>query len=54
MHCLITKDFKMARVLLNRGADINYVNSNGYTALMYAVQNRNPEGIRFLLSKKAL
>lgn len=33
MHTLIEKDFKMARILLNRGADIDYVNRNGFTPL---------------------
>ena len=33
MHRLIERDFKMARKLMNRGADINYVNRNGFTPL---------------------
>jgi len=54
MHVLIEKDFKMARKLINRGADINYINKNGYTPLQFCVQTKNEEAVRFLLEKKAL
>lgn len=46
-------DFKMASNLIVRGADINYVNSNGYTALHIMVENKNIEAVKFLLSKNA-
>jgi len=37
MHRLIEKDFKMARKLMNRGADIDYINRNGYSPLHLCV-----------------
>jgi ankyrin repeat protein len=46
-------DFKMASNLIVRGADINYVNSNCFTALQIMVENRNIEAVKFLLSKNA-
>ena len=43
----------MAGRLLQRGANINYVNSNGQTALHICLQNKELKQIRFLLEHGA-
>lgn len=47
------KGIRMARKLLQRGAQINYVNSNGNTALHLCVQNKLVKSCEFLLQKGA-
>jgi len=39
--------------LLDKGADVNARHGNGFTPLMAAVQNKQPETVRLLLSKGA-
>lgn len=39
MHYLLKGDIDMAKKIASRGADINYVNSNGLTALHLCVEN---------------
>ena len=43
----------MAARLVVRGANINYVNSNGNTALHLCVENKFENAVKFLLSKGA-
>lgn len=51
---LIEDDVKMARKLIVRGADINYVNSNGMTALHICVLHKKELAIEWLLKQKKL
>lgn len=62
MIYLFKKDLKMASKLITRGANVNYVNRNGRTALHLLVENNviGPdnkasfyEPIKFLLEKRA-
>ena len=39
MHYLFKNDFKMASKLIVRGANVNYVNRNGNTALHLCIEN---------------
>ncbi len=42
LHVAIKKtDFKMAQILLDRGADINHQDKNGNTPLILAVKKKN-------------
>ena len=43
----------MASRLLVRGANINYVNSNGQTALQICIENKNHSAVKLLLQKGA-
>ena len=43
----------MARKLLVRGANLDYVNSNGNTALHLCVENQLNSAVEFLLKKGA-
>lgn len=57
VHCLRKggkEDMKMARKLVARGADVNWIDKNGNTPLLTFVQLKNShEQVRFLLEKKA-
>lgn len=53
MHYLFKCDFKMSNRLISRGADIDYSNTNGYTALHLCVENGINEAVQFLLKKGA-
>ena len=53
MHQLYAKNYTMASRLLVRGANVNYVNSNGLTALHVFVDNQMTEAIKYLLQKGA-
>jgi len=56
VHCLrkgSKEDSKMARKLVARGADVNWIDKNGNTPLLTFVQLEKPEQVRFLLEKKA-
>lgn len=53
MQYLFKKDFKTASKLIVRGADINYVNRNGNTALHLCVENNIIESVNYLLKKGA-
>jgi uncharacterized protein len=46
-------NYSGAKLLLDRGANINAEDSEGYTALINASFNNNPEMVRLLLSKGA-
>ena len=46
-------DIKMARKLVARGADVNWIDKNGNTPLLTFVQLKKPDQVRFLLEKKA-
>lgn len=46
-------DFKMARKMISRGADINYVNRDGLTPLHLCVEKKRVEAVKFLLEKGA-
>jgi len=50
---LFNKDFKMCSKLIVRGADVNYVNRNGNTALHLCVENNLTDAVNFLLKKGA-
>ncbi len=43
----------MVKLLLSKGAEVNHVDSQGRTALSYAVQNRNEAMVEALLQAKA-
>lgn len=43
---------KMAKILINANANINYQSKNKFTALIYATLNKNIEIINLLISKK--
>ena len=43
----------MARKLVARGADVNWMDKNGNTPLLTLVQLKKPDAVRFLLEKKA-
>ena len=56
VHCLRKggkEDIKMARKLVARGADVNWIDKNGNTPLLTFVQTKKIEAVRFLLEKKA-
>lgn len=53
MRYALYSNFEMAKKLLNRGADIDYVNREGKTALVMAVQMLRIDSIHFLLEKGA-
>lgn len=53
MHQLFSMNFKMASRLIVRGANIDYVNWNGNTALHLCIQMQLKESVRFLLFKNA-
>ncbi len=46
-------DPAIARLLIERGADVNATDSDGTTALMQAVRNRNPELVKVLIEARA-
>lgn len=43
----------MAQRLLHKGADIDYVNSNGFTALHLCLENLKLDAVKFLLDHSA-
>ena len=43
----------MAIRIIRRGADVNFINSNGKTALHLAIEQKNIEAIQFLVKNKA-
>mmetsp|Transcript_24015 Transcript_24015/g.36928 ORF Transcript_24015/g.36928 Transcript_24015/m.36928 type:complete len:139 (-) Transcript_24015:2692-3108(-) len=53
MHQLFSDEIDMASRLIVRGADIDYVNGNGYSALHLCVENKNLKSVKFLLQKGA-
>jgi len=54
-HALAKGHFDTARVLVDRGADLNLLNEGGVfgSALHYAVYQNNPEFVKYVLSKGA-
>lgn len=50
---LLQQDFILAKRLLLRGANVDYVNSNGYTALHLCIENQQLQAIKFLLDNNA-
>ena len=50
---LTVRDPAMARLLIERGADVNATDGSGTTALMQAVRNKNPEMVKLLIQAKA-
>ena len=53
MQYLFKKDLKMCSKLIVRGANVNYVNRNGNTALHLCVENNLIDEVNFLLKKGA-
>jgi uncharacterized protein len=53
MNYLFKKDLKMCSKLLTRGANINYANKAGCTALHACIEHKIPESVGFLLKKGA-
>jgi ankyrin repeat protein len=53
MHTLFESNLKMARKLLKRGADIDYVNENGNTVLHMCVYRGLKDSVKFLLNSGA-
>ena len=53
MYSIIDCNLKMAKKLLRRGADINYVNLKGKTALHLAIENKKEDAIKLLIENKA-
>jgi len=54
MHTLLEENLMMARKLINRGANINYVNGNGQTALHICVMHNTMKSIEWLLKQKKI
>ena len=53
MYNAVEKDhIDIARMLLGANADLELVTTDGNTALLRAVKNRNPEIVKLLLDKK--
>jgi hypothetical protein len=53
LHYLFKCDFRMCTKLIARGAHIDYVNSNGNTALQLCVENSVLDAVAYLLKKGA-
>jgi ankyrin repeat protein len=53
MHYLFKGNLKMASKLIVRGADVNYCNKNGNTALHLCIENNLKEAVVCLLKKGA-
>ena len=53
MHYLFKQDLKMCSKLIVRGANVNYANRNGNTALHLCVENNLVEAVNFLIKKGA-
>lgn len=54
MKSLLDKRFmSIAQFILNSGANVNYKNHQGKTALHMAIENRDTEAINWLLSHQA-
>mmetsp|Transcript_104764 Transcript_104764/g.144912 ORF Transcript_104764/g.144912 Transcript_104764/m.144912 type:complete len:99 (+) Transcript_104764:283-579(+) len=53
MHYLLNGDLKMANRIIARGANIDFVNSNGKTALHICIENKKEDAMEFLLDKGA-
>lgn len=53
MHATLLGFAEGADVLLTRGAQVDQANSRGETALILAVQRRNPTLVRMLVARKA-
>jgi len=47
-----SQNFHLFDVLLNNGASVNQIDSNGYTCLLYAVKRNNMDMVKFFLQKK--
>ena len=54
LHILLSEDFKMAKKLIRRGADINHIDSNGNSLLIKLTQLEKADAVQFLLDKGAL
>ena len=50
---LLKLDLKMCSKLIVRGADVNYVNRNGNTALHLMIEHNLKDAVEFLLDKGA-
>jgi len=53
MQYLFKQDLKMCSKLIVRGANVNYVNRNGNTALHLCVENKLVDAVLYLLKKGA-
>ena len=53
MHTLFENMFNLANKLIRSGAEVNYVNSYGYTALHWCVMKKQKDASNFLLQKGA-
>ncbi len=58
LHIILTEmvektPIESIRFLIDQGLDVNAIDSGGYTPLLYAVRQRNVEGIRLLLENGA-
>jgi ankyrin repeat protein len=54
LHCWKNQRFKSAKFLVRRGANVNFQDSKGKTALHYAIEKSfDPELIRFLVANGA-
>lgn len=53
VHYLFKCDFRMCTKLLARGAHIDFINSNGNTALHLCVENKILDAVAFLLKRGA-
>jgi len=54
MMFLLENNVKSARKLVNRGADLNFQNSKGETALHVCIKQGNVQGIEWLLQQKKI
>ncbi len=53
MACIVKGNNEIATLLIQKKADLNTTDSQGTTALMYAVQFKNAELVKLLLENKA-
>jgi len=51
--CFRGRDFKVVKVLVEEGAEVNFADSHGFTALYFAVEKERTEIVNYLLKNGA-
>jgi ankyrin repeat protein len=54
MYACLNGHIKVAKMLIERGADVNAKDNNGQTVLLYAVASKSPEMVKLLLDNGAI
>ena len=49
MYAALQKHYKMVNLLLDHGADVNQQDSQGLTAVMYAIQSESLKTVNLML-----